>query len=94
MAKQERFIAAIRKEFGCSYMEARRILAGTNKAIRETLLSGDRVLLLHLGVLIPSLRKSRLSRNVFSGRIEKLPEKKTVVLKLTPDFLRDLNSGT
>ena len=82
MAKQERFIAAIRKEFGCSYMEARRILAG------------NRVLLLHLGVLIPSLRKSRLSRNVFSGRIEKLPEKKTVVLKLTPDFLRDLNSGT
>ncbi len=94
MSSREKLVSAIQQEFDCTRAEASRILAGMSKAIRETLLSGDRVMHRHLGALIPWVQKGRLSRSVFSGQLENLPEKKTVVFKPTPDFRDDLNSGT
>lgn len=74
-----------------SKKDAKNVIEETFALIKEAMLRGEEVNIKNFAVFVPKTRKSRDGTHPSSHEIITIPETKTIVLRLSKGFKKELN---
>ena len=87
------FIEEVAEKANVSKKVADQVFRTAIEVVRESLLKGENMRIMGLGVLYVAHRKPRMAMNPRKGTKVHVPAKRTVRLRVAKDLKRDMNGG-
>lgn len=92
MTKNE-LVSAIAKRSGISKADVEHVINNSMNVIRETVASGDSIIIRGFGTIEPKLRKAKKARIIATGETVNIPARKVPTFKPCFTFRQEVEDG-
>lgn len=92
MTKNE-LVSAIAKRSGISKADVEHVINNSLNVIRETVASGDSIIIRGFGTIEPKLRKAKKARIIATGETVNIPARKVPTFKPCFSFRQEVQNG-